>query len=493
VAEGIGPPKEDAIAAANFPLDSVADVLDAHVCMAVTSHSNDDHAHDRDKEQVSGESVGISLSPSLVRDSLIILDWDDTILPTSWLERIRALTAGVPLRPEVQRQMANLCAVCANTMAMAQQMGTVVFITNSAPGWVDQSCQLFMPQIYQQVRGYQIFAKPMHAPLTFKLSAFRRECQAFRNLVSVGDGDAERAASLRLLTPPDRKALARAGDVADVSRCVKSVKLIEFPSCQQLIAEHEMLQIRLLDIVTFQGSLDLKARFSGAGFGASPGAQGKASGCTLVHFAGSLGGRQGGLGGGLGPPGRTAQSAGAPVRPPLQEDSGTAASGKMQQGLMCLKQLPPGLRTPAHGLPPLGAPGSPGARGGDSAPTSLGDYGGSLSGLVPPRGGDRFSPGGPGGSGPVEFLSGSAEASNGTGANAPGGANEDLSSSGWRMQTIGGSRGPRSQYQTPTKKRPGLGSPASPLSGIRSGRGVGGAAWRDGSAPAVSRAVGSLS
>lgn len=340
--------------------------------MASFNDSFDDR-HEKDKESSYGEPSTLQLSPSLVRESLIVLDWDDTILPTSWLERIRALTAGVPLRPEVARQMASLCSVCATTMAMAQQMGTVIFITNSAPGWVDQSCSLFMPQIHQQVRSFQIFAKPMHAPLTFKLNAFRRECQAFRNVVSIGDGDAERAASLRLLTPPDRKPR---GD--EPSRCVKSCKLIEFPSCQQLIAEHEMLQIRLLDIVTFQGSLDLKARFSAAmGFG-SPSSQGKPTSCTLVHFPRSLGGacQQ------MAPPARAAQSASAAERPPLREDAGTAASGKMQQGLMLLK-LPPGLRTPAHGLPPLGQ--TAGRIGGDTTPSSAVDYQSGLSALVPGR------------------------------------------------------------------------------------------------------------
>ncbi|CAJ1363672.1 unnamed protein product [Effrenium voratum] len=78
-------------------------------------------------------------------------------------------------------------------------LGSVIIITNSAPGWVDQSCQIFMPQILPQVRSYPIFAKPLHAPLTFKMiTTFRRECKKWTNLISIGDGDAERAASLRL-------------------------------------------------------------------------------------------------------------------------------------------------------------------------------------------------------------------------------------------------------------------------------------------------------
>jgi len=227
----------------------------------------------REKELEDGESSAQRPpSPSLKQETCLVFDWDDTILPTSWLERIHALAGGGPLRPEVQRQLASLSSVAAQTLQLAASMGTVVIITNSAPGWVDQSCQIFMPQILQQIRSYQIFAKPMHAPLTFKISTFRRECKKFMNLISIGDGDAERAASLRLQAPE------RKGNFGEDKQRVKSVKLIELPTCQQLIVQHEMLQVRLPDVTAFFGCLDLKARFP------SSGSPGKAAGPTLVHF-----------------------------------------------------------------------------------------------------------------------------------------------------------------------------------------------------------------
>eukprot|EP00439_Symbiodinium_sp_Y106_P033955 s4177_g4.t1 len=107
------------------------------------------------------------------------------------------------------------------------------------------------------IRSYPIYAKPMHAPLTFKITTFRRECKKFSNLISIGDGDAERAASLRLQAPSERR-----GPLGEESRQrVKSVKLVELPTCQQLIVQHEMLQVRLPDVTAFSGSLDLKSRF----------------------------------------------------------------------------------------------------------------------------------------------------------------------------------------------------------------------------------------
>mmetsp|Transcript_32019 Transcript_32019/g.73112 ORF Transcript_32019/g.73112 Transcript_32019/m.73112 type:complete len:430 (-) Transcript_32019:115-1404(-) len=231
--------------------------------------------------QTDNVDAGETKSPLNLEDTLVVFDWDDTILPTSWLERSRALAAVVPLRPEVQRQLCNLAAVCAQTLTLAEALGTVVIITNSAPGWLDQSCMLFLPQLVQKVRGYKVFAKPMQSPPSFKVSTFQRECRSYKNVISLGDGDSERAASLRLqATPIDKTQIGQ--KPSDLARHVKSVKLVDVPTCQQLMAEHEMLQSRLPDIAAYPGHLDLKARLPLA----SSGAHGTASfsGCSLVHF-----------------------------------------------------------------------------------------------------------------------------------------------------------------------------------------------------------------
>jgi hypothetical protein len=233
---------------------------------------------------------GRPVSPSLAKESLIIFDWDDTILPTSWLDRIQALTSSEPPRPEVQRQLSNLCKVCAETISMATKLGKVILITNSAPGWVDQSCQLFMPELFHKVRNFQIFAKPWSAPLTFKTGAFRRESRDFGNLVSVGDGDAERDASLRLqaLQGLSNQKSMTGGDSEEVlPGRIKSVKLAELPTCQQLISQHEMLHSRLADVVAYEGSLDLKSRFANSGLSISPVPlvpSCKSMACQLVHL-----------------------------------------------------------------------------------------------------------------------------------------------------------------------------------------------------------------
>mmetsp|Transcript_107981 Transcript_107981/g.312026 ORF Transcript_107981/g.312026 Transcript_107981/m.312026 type:complete len:476 (+) Transcript_107981:278-1705(+) len=181
------------------------------------------------------------------------------------------------MKPQLRDQVESLCRASANTLRLASQLGTVIIVTNSSPGWVDQSCKMFMPLLMPELRGMKCVAKPMNAPVTFKIGAFKRECKHYTNLISVGDGDPERMASLKLQAPTDR--LSRGKEEESFNRRVKSLKLAEAPTCSQLIVEHEMLQNRLMDVAVFNGHLDLRARFMAARTGGSTMAV-----CILGHF-----------------------------------------------------------------------------------------------------------------------------------------------------------------------------------------------------------------
>lgn len=246
------------------------------------------------EEAKEATSVGASMPEDLRRETIIVFDWDDTILPTSWLERVNALSGSGVLRPQLREQVAVLCKAAAETLQLAAQMGTVILITNSSPGWVDQSCKLFMPQFMPEVRSLRCVAKPMSAPVTFKIGAFRRECRQFANVISVGDGDPERTASLKMQGPAERR-FGAPGAAAEEpqTRRVKSVKLLEAPTCQQLVIEHEMLQARLKDVVCSPSNLDLRVRFPGAASGPA-GLGGRTSAPA------GPGGAAGGTGGGAG-------------------------------------------------------------------------------------------------------------------------------------------------------------------------------------------------
>eukprot|EP00929_Paragymnodinium_shiwhaense_P013405 TRINITY_DN121265_c0_g1_i1.p1 TRINITY_DN121265_c0_g1~~TRINITY_DN121265_c0_g1_i1.p1 ORF type:complete len:420 (-),score=55.23 TRINITY_DN121265_c0_g1_i1:250-1509(-) len=281
------------------------------------------------------------------REPLFVFDWDDTLLPTSWLQRFHLLQLNSSVNPEVQWQVAKLSAMCAQTLNLAASIGTVVMITNSAPGWVAESCDKFMPQLSAQVKALKIWAKPMSAPMTFKITTFAKECKNARNLVSIGDGNSERIATLNMRSGADLESKS-----SPEAKNYKSVKLIEMPTCQELISQHELLQARLADIAAYPGSLDLKARFAvdQALHAVNPSPNARDSRvCTFVHMAGPLAGTSPALGRGSAPHGNWSDSNTAAAR------TASYAAGGQADGVGChLPRLASmrgkALKTPKSGM-----------------------------------------------------------------------------------------------------------------------------------------------
>jgi len=311
-------------------------------------------------------------SSQLFKETLIVFDWDDTILPTTWLQRLHNSSGGFLLNSETEVAMKSLSAICAETLLLASSLGQVIFVTNSVPGWMDQSCQMFMPQLLELIRRYNIIARPMHAALTFKTGVFQREFKSYRNLISIGDGNAERSASLRLQMTPDLMLSGR--DSKEGTKRVKSVKLLELPTCQQLYAQHEMLHQRLADIVSFRGHLDVKSRLP-SNHGLSQVLnmnREKVPSCTLVHFARPFGATQG-AGGGA--PWSPASTQGGGPWPIPAEDSKIS-------GVLSLRTIAPGPSSPLAERPERGVFGCPALGAARKA-------GGQLPALGPSSGGSN--------------------------------------------------------------------------------------------------------
>jgi len=138
------------------------------------------------------------------------------------------------------------------------------------------------------------------------------------------------------------------------ARCAKSVKLLELPTCAQLISQQKMLQERFADIVSFRGHLDLKSRFSSSATQCHN--VNKVHPCTLVHFARPFG---------------SGPSTGGPTPWPSQQTAGPAEWSGLRggppedskmTGILSLRKLgdsanpgsPPPERA-THGRPASGA------------------------------------------------------------------------------------------------------------------------------------------
>ena len=207
----------------------------------------------------------VSVKDTLKETTTIIFDWDDTLLPSSWLS-VKGLRLDYPAQlpqdvlDELETHQESVCAV----LVKAMQCGTVVIITNAVEGWVEFSAQRFMPRVAPLLAQICVVSarstyEPMYPdnPLQWKVAAFEQlvgqtqpmnivdtEENLMRSVISFGDSTYERDAV--------RKVTANLG-----STFTKSVKFVERPNLEQLRREVDLVRNCLDYICGVRDHLDL--------------------------------------------------------------------------------------------------------------------------------------------------------------------------------------------------------------------------------------------
>mmetsp|Transcript_44109 Transcript_44109/g.122129 ORF Transcript_44109/g.122129 Transcript_44109/m.122129 type:complete len:385 (-) Transcript_44109:38-1192(-) len=169
--------------------------------------------------------------------TLMIFDWDDTLLCSSVLMH----------RPWVQSTSPQLKAVAEATRALlelALRLGHTVIVTNADGGWVEQSAKRYMPSVLPVLERIRVIsARELHAarhPLEanqWKVNTFLEleaelEPDAVANVVVIGDAMFEMNAANALRSVRQRGV-------------IKTVKLQESPSLLELRRELEFVRHEL--------------------------------------------------------------------------------------------------------------------------------------------------------------------------------------------------------------------------------------------------------
>jgi hypothetical protein len=188
---------------------------------------------------------------------LVVFDWDDTLLPTSWLLREKILspppnacvsvaTAAQRMTPEHVAELEAITAAAHATLDAAERLGKVILVTNALTDWVEKSGKLVPSLASRVVDRYPVFARPLGMSPSdleaWKTHVVGQESVGFDTVVSVGDGLDERNACLTL---PERFK-------------TRSVKFYDTPVPADLVAQHAKL-VQCLDFVMQdeRASLDL--------------------------------------------------------------------------------------------------------------------------------------------------------------------------------------------------------------------------------------------
>jgi len=194
--------------------------------------------------------------------TLIIFDWDDTLLPTAWLQRQDVLHGlGGTLLASQQKMLRKLAKSAAATLSAAKRLGKVVIVTNAWEGWVEKSCARFLPALMPVLRGVAVFSaraafdNGARSPADWKCHMFSRTLAAFFsrggpsarqfNVVSVGDSVHE------------QNAIFHSTD--NFPGCfAKSLKFMDHPKVEELIGQHDLVRGVLAAVVAHEGDLDIE-------------------------------------------------------------------------------------------------------------------------------------------------------------------------------------------------------------------------------------------
>ncbi|CEM15895.1 unnamed protein product [Vitrella brassicaformis CCMP3155] len=173
--------------------------------------------------------------------TVIIFDWDDTLLCTSYLN-----LRGDESHPNTRKQLDNIANIGRHLLELAMRLGHVFIITNAMSGWVEYSSQKYIPSIKQlldngiggkkikiiSARGNYEHRFPGQYQ-EWKIQAFlevQRELNAeiITNLISLGDSNIEMDA-VHIMGKEFSQAL------------IKTIKFRENPSPDELAKQLELV------------------------------------------------------------------------------------------------------------------------------------------------------------------------------------------------------------------------------------------------------------
>lgn len=212
------------------------------------------------------------------KQSMVIFDWDDTLCPSHWIRMNRPRLQYFQPCPDDPRYKVPLEALSDQVIKVLRASCAVsktIILTNAQVTWVEVSCKNFMPRVWPVIKELGIdivYARQSveqdvanfreldynynaNAPQLWKERAMKDNIsrfysqylhQSWKNIVSIGDQLCEHnAVRLVAMARPTGKKKCR----------TKTVKLIEEPSIENLIAENQVIIQWLGGLVQYDGEL----------------------------------------------------------------------------------------------------------------------------------------------------------------------------------------------------------------------------------------------
>ncbi|KAH8739447.1 apicomplexan-conserved protein [Cryptosporidium ryanae] len=178
--------------------------------------------------------------------TLIIVDWDDTLIPTTWMTNNKTF--------DLKNQQ--LGKIVALFFQEATKLGEVVIITNADPSWVYEISERYLPEILFYLKkipicsARQFATKNPHDMVNWKFRAFYNVIQCFcdkeeglKKIISIGDSYWDRDAVFNVYEKNKK-----------IEIVPKAVKFINSPTCEALCEQIIILISCLEEIVICDGA-----------------------------------------------------------------------------------------------------------------------------------------------------------------------------------------------------------------------------------------------
>jgi len=196
--------------------------------------------------------------------TVIIFDWDDTLLCTSFLN----MRQDHVLPPIVEKHLRGIEDAARRLLELAGRMGHTFLITNAMNGWVEYSCAKYMPDLLPVLQKVRVISargrweqKYPGEVSKWKINAFlevqrQLDSEIITNLISLGDSNFEMDA-VHVMGKEFSQAL------------IKTIKFRENPSPEELLKQLELVAQKFERIVENARNLKIGLERKWVGGGAS--------------------------------------------------------------------------------------------------------------------------------------------------------------------------------------------------------------------------------
>lgn len=192
--------------------------------------------------------------------TLIILDWDDTLFPTSWTMTQNIDLSNPLMRRRYMKYFEELDDKLSHLLKMMYNYGDIMIITNAMPEWIELSASILpktsiLLNVIEVISARALYQNH-HNMQKWKKNAFRdivikkiEKNRYYNNILSIGDAEYEHNALVALYNLN-----------AMPHKYLKSIKFVKSPNHHTLLQQFIEIERNLKDICKTPRHLDLEFR-----------------------------------------------------------------------------------------------------------------------------------------------------------------------------------------------------------------------------------------